>query len=192
VITDMLLRDITGLGFCRLLRESPTLERVALLLLSSFTQEIDRILAFEVGVDDFVAKPFYKRELASRVGAILRRSGTHSSGSGELPGGGERELRFDPERGRLEVRGRRVELTPKELDIVAVLVRHEGRVLSRERIVGEVWGEPPTDPRVVDAHVKAIRRKLGESADALQTVRGVGFRFAQPDRDAGASYRNTG
>jgi DNA-binding response OmpR family regulator len=185
VIADMLLDDLTGLAFCRALREQPSLERVPVLMLSSFAHEMDRILAFETGVDDFVAKPFYKRELASRVGAILRRSRKRGRRSPGETDPRERPLHLDAERGRLEVRGRPADLTPKEFEILALLLRHEGRVLSRERIVGEVWGDRTGDPRVVDAHVKSIRRQLGDAAAALQTIRGIGFRLNA--RDAGAA-----
>jgi two-component system phosphate regulon response regulator PhoB len=185
VIADMLLEDLTGLAFCRALREQPALERVALLMLSAYTDEMDRILAFEIGVDDFVAKPFFKRELASRVGAILRRSRTRARRPVASSATGERPLHLDAERGRLEVHGRPTELTPKEFEILAALLRNEGRVLSRERIVSEVWGGRAADPRVVDAHVKSIRRKLGDVAGALQTIRGVGFRFSSRDVGAG-------
>ena len=191
LIVDMILADMTGLGFARLVREHPALARLPILVISELTHEIDRILAFETGVDDVLAKPFFRRELSSRVGAILRRaSGRRAAGASALLGP-EPGLRFDPERGALEVLGRRVDLTPKEFDILAVLIRNAGRVLSRERIVGEVWGRRSGDPRVVDAHIKSIRRKLGEVGDSLQTVRGVGFRFnprdsLAPDPEGGA------
>jgi DNA-binding response OmpR family regulator len=185
VIADILLADQTGLAFCRALREQPALERLPLLLLSGFSDEMDRILAFELGVDDFLAKPFYKRELASRVGAILRRSRTRARRPVAIAETGERALHLDVERGRLEVHGRPTELTPKEFEILAVLLRNEGRVLSRERIVSEVWGGRVADPRVVDAHVKSIRRKLGDAAGALQTIRGVGFRLSSREPAAG-------
>jgi len=184
ILVDMQLEDMTGLGLCRLMRESPNLSGIPIVLLSAFDHEVDRILAFETGADDFVPRPFYRRELASRLGAILRRT------DGPGRGGGPPALRaasfeLDPERGLLEVEGRRVDLTPKELEVLSVLVRNVGRVLSRERIVTEVWGRRSGDSRVVDAHIKSIRRKLGDASHALQTVRGVGFRFAPREGGAG-------
>jgi len=184
ILVDMQLEDMTGLGLCRLIRERRGLAGAPIVLLSAFDHEIDRILAFEIGADDFVAKPFYRRELASRVGAILRRS--EGAGRGRTaPLLRAASFDLDPERGRVEVDGRRVELTPKELEVLGVLVRNVGRVLSRERIVTDVWGRRSGDLRVVDAHIKSIRRKLGDASAALQTVRGVGFRFAPREGSSG-------
>jgi two-component system phosphate regulon response regulator PhoB len=181
VIADMVLRDATGTAFCRLLREHPRLSGVPIVLLSAFKEEMDRILAFEAGVDDFVATPYYGRELLSRVRAILRRAQAQR----ETPAAqrGEGPIRLDVEGARVEVFGDRIDLTPKEFRILEVLVRNERRVLSRDRIIDEVWDRAITDPRVVDAHIKAIRRKLGALGDAIQTVRGVGFRYVPPEAD---------
>jgi len=184
ILVDMQLEDMTGLGLCRLIRERRGLAGTPIVLLSAFDHEIDRILAFETGADDFVAKPFYRRELASRLGAILRRTDGPGRGGGP-PALRAASFQLDPERGLLEVEGRRVDLTPKELEVLSVLVRNVGRVLSRERIVTDVWGRRSGDPRVVDAHIKSIRRKLGDASHALQTVRGVGFRFAPREGGAG-------
>lgn len=181
VISDMVLRDATGTALCRLLREHPRLSGVPILLLSALKEEMDRILAFEAGVDDFVAVPYYGRELLSRVRAILRRA-RHAS-RGPADEGLEGAVRLDLDGARVEVRGGRVDLTPKEFRIFAVLVRNDRRVLSRDRIIDEVWDRAITDPRVVDAHIKAIRRKLGPVGDAIQTVRGVGFRYVPPDSE---------
>jgi DNA-binding response OmpR family regulator len=187
LVSDMVLRDATGIALCRLVREHSSLSNLPVVLLSAFKEEMDRILAFEAGVDDFVSSPYYRRELLSRVRAILRRakaargvSPTHLT---------EGPVRLDMEKARVEIFGERVDLTPKEFRIFSVLVRNDRRVISRERIIGEVWEGASTDPRVVDAHIKVIRRKLGPLAATVQTVRGVGFRFTSPegDRDAGGS-----
>jgi two-component system phosphate regulon response regulator PhoB len=178
VIADMLLRDATGIALCRFVREHPRLSRLPIVLLSAFKDEMDRVLAFEVGVDDFVAMPYYGRELLSRVRAILRRTRAAPRSS---PAHGP--FRLDPEGARLEVFGEPIDLTPKEFRILSLLVRNDRRVLSRDRIIDEVWDRSITEPRVVDAHIKAIRRKLGRFADAIETVRGVGFRFTAPEED---------
>jgi two-component system phosphate regulon response regulator PhoB len=181
VVSDMVLRDATGMALCRLLREHSRLSSVPVVLLSRFKEEMDRILAFEAGVDDFVPTPYYRRELLSRVRAILRRAkATRAAPQVHVAEG---PVRLDLDRARVEVFGDRIDLTPKEFRIFAVLVRNNRRVLSRDRIIDAAWDGAPADPRVVDAHIKVIRRKLGPWGDAIQTVRGVGFRYTPPDSD---------
>lgn len=191
IISDMMLSDATGTALCRMIREHPHLCTVPVILLSGFKGEMDRILAFEAGVDDFVATPYYGRELLSRIRAILRRERSRLRAPETLQSAGP--VRLDMEGARVEIFGNRIDLTPKEFSILEVLVRNERRVLSRDRIIDEVWDRAITDPRVVDAHIKAIRRKLGRLGEAIQTVRGVGFRYVPPegdefeDSDAGTS-----
>jgi two-component system phosphate regulon response regulator PhoB len=181
LISDMVLRSATGTALCRLIREHQRLSDLPILLLSTFKEEMDRILAFEAGVDDFVSAPYYGRELLSRVRAILRRArAAHEVPAAHLAEG---PVRLDMDGARVEIFGERIDLTPKEFRIFAVLVRNNRRVLSRDRIINEVWEGSPTDPRVVDAHIKVIRRKLGPLSDSIQTVRGVGFRYTPPEAD---------
>jgi two-component system alkaline phosphatase synthesis response regulator PhoP len=181
VISEMVLRDATGIALCRLLREHPQLSGVPIVLLSTFKEEMDRILAFEAGVDDFITAPYYRRELLSRVRAILRRA----QATRDLPAvqAARGPVRLDLDGRWVELFGERIDLTPKEFRIFAVLVRNDRRVLSRDRIIDEVWDGAVTDPRAVDAHIKVIRRKLGPLSSAIQTVRGVGFRYAPPEAD---------
>jgi two-component system phosphate regulon response regulator PhoB len=181
LISDMVLRDATGVALCRLVREHPSLSNLPIVLLSTFKEEMERILAFEAGVDDFVPAPYYRRELLSRVRAILRRAkAARATPAAQMAKG---PVRVDLARAQVEVFGERLNLTPKEFRIFAVLVRNDRRVMSRERIINEVWDGASTDPRVVDAHIKVIRRKLGHLADSIQTVRGVGFRYMSPESD---------
>jgi two-component system phosphate regulon response regulator PhoB len=190
LISDMVLRDATGIALIRLVREHPRLSALPVVLLSTFKEEMDRILAFEAGVDDFITAPYYRRELLSRARAILRRAQATS----ELPAtrAAEGPVRLDLDGARVEIFGERIDLTPKEFRIFAVLVRNDRRVLSRERIIDEVWDGAVADPRAVDAHIKVIRRKLGPLANAIQTVRGVGFRFRPPEADRDGRKRSEG
>ncbi len=181
LLADMPLGDVSGVGLCRLVREDSELAGLSVVLVCPYRHEIDRILGFEAGADDVVQRPFYTRELTSRVGAILRRARARHEHSNTLGAVQEGPLLFDPATGRVEVAGRPVNFTPKEYEIFAAVARNSGRILSRNRIVYEVWDHPIGDPRVVDAHIKAIRRKLGEAGRAIQTVRGVGFRFSMTD-----------
>lgn len=182
IALELALPDVSGLGLCRLLRENPALGHTGLVMVTDHASEIDRVLAFEAGVDDFLAKPFYARELASRVGAVLRRSG----GAGGVRERGE----YDPVAhdlvsvraadGSVLVGDRRVDLTPREYRLLAALIGQAGRVVTRRQLITSVWGpESAHSDRVVDAHVKSIRRKLGDAKDCVETVRGVGYRFSE-------------
>jgi two-component system phosphate regulon response regulator PhoB len=173
VVTELLLPDVSGLGLCRLLREDPALEHLGILVVTSLSSEIDRVLAFEAGVDDFLAKPFFARELGSRASAVLRRT-VGPEAAARLPNLRQTAL-LHPN--AVSVAGRRVELTPREYQLVAALLAEAGRVLTRRQLIDLVWGPGrEQDERVVDAHVKAIRRKLGDAGACIETVRGVGYR----------------
>lgn len=181
VVLELLLSGISGLGLCRLLREDPALGHTGIVMVTGHAAEVDRVLAFETGVDDFLAKPFYGRELASRVLAVLRRSAPRRA----FPSPGESQERglvtLQPASNTVLVGGRRLDLTPRELQLLSTLIGQAGRVLTRKQLIARLWGgEGDHTDRVVDAHVKAIRRKLGEARGCLETVRGVGYRFSDP------------
>jgi DNA-binding response OmpR family regulator len=179
VILDLYFRDLSGLVLCGMLREEPGLGRVPLLVVSQRASEVDRILAFEFGADDFLPEPFYPRELAARVRALLR-SGPHRAGAPEP--NSNRSLTVDLGGGRVEVDGRHVDLTRKELMILAELVSPAGKVVRRRELIERLWGPgAAVNGRAIDAHIKNIRRKLGTSRTQVETVRGVGYRIAESD-----------
>jgi DNA-binding response OmpR family regulator len=189
VILDFYLPDLSGLGLCRTLREDPELNSVAIIVVAAQASEIDRVLVFEAGADDFLAKPFYPAELSARVGAVLRRLERGERGSVERGESALRgsplsrfgNLRVDSMGSRLEVGGRRVDLTPTEFEIFSFLASRAGKVVQRHQLIDRLWGnEAPPSERTVDTHVKSIRRKLGEAQGCLETVRGVGYRFTAP------------
>jgi len=180
LVTELVLPDMTGLGLCRLLRENAALDHVGILMLATNASEIDRILAFECGVDDFLAKPFFARELLSRAMAILRRSAPGREPPGRILSEYQPAVALHPNSGSVLVAGARLELTPREFQLLSALMREAGRVLSRIQLIHLVWGgDSQQAERVVDAHIKAIRRKLGGAGDCVETVRGVGYRFAE-------------
>jgi two-component system, OmpR family, phosphate regulon response regulator PhoB len=188
VITELVLPDVSGLGLCRALREDPELVRIPVLMLTASNAEMDRVVAFEIGVDDFVPKPFHPRELALRVNAILRRVRRQTT-----PGHKEllrfRRLVLDVGQHAVRVDGQPVVLTAREFEVLAALMHNAGRVLSRRQILAGVWGvHSDATVRVVDTHVKWIRRKLGPAGDYIETLRGVGYRFS--DRDESSSAGN--
>jgi DNA-binding response OmpR family regulator len=181
VLTELQLRDASGFVLCRRLRERADGAYVPVIVLSHWTGESDRILAFECGADDFVAKPYFARELSSRVEAVLRRRRqlTDETIHETRPEAAERagptfrrprEVLFD---------GEPLSLTPKERALLGALAGAGGRVLSRQDLIERVWsGGPAPSSRSVDSHIKSLRRKLAGAPDCVETVRGVGYRFA--------------
>jgi two-component system phosphate regulon response regulator PhoB len=181
LIIAMVLRDMTGLGLCRKIREDPELRRVPIIISSSHTSEIDRVLAFECGADDFVSIPVSGREMAARTTAVLRRASRRAAGAAP-----QRRLRFgslafDPDRQRVEVDGAVVSLTATEFRVLGLLVDRPGKVVSRENLLEEITATgSPRSERVIDAHIKSIRRKLGAARDYIRTVRSIGYCFSVP------------
>ncbi len=177
--TELHLPDMSGFALCRMIREEPILASVNVMMVTSHVDEMDRILAFEMGVDDFLPKPFYARELAARVRALLRRSTPNGKVVSDSRAKRYGDLALDADGRVVMVRERPVDLTPREFDLLAKLVREGGRVLSRKQLVEEVWGsDAAAGERAVDTHVKTIRRKLGDAKRYVETIRGVGYRFA--------------
>lgn len=178
LLLDLYLPDQSGLGVCRLIRETPRLERVPIMVVTAQASEIDRVLAFESGADDFLPRPFYAPELRARVDAVIRGFRSRPE---RLPGLSRGLVQLDARAGRVSVAGVRVDLTQKEFELLAQLVSHAGRVVRRKQLIEQLWGEgdPPSD-RAIDAHIKSIRRKLGLASRCIETVRGVGYRFAEP------------
>jgi two-component system phosphate regulon response regulator PhoB len=178
IVIEAALDDMSGLALCRRLRESETGDALLVLLVSRFCDEMDRILAFESGADDFAQDPFFPRELASRVQALLRR--------GRRPRGLEAEgltqvgpLRVDLKKGLVEMDGRPVPLTWREFELLRLLAQERGRVVRRAELLGLLLGAADAaSPRLIDTHVKSIRRKLGSAGSLIETVRGVGYRLA--------------
>jgi two-component system, OmpR family, response regulator RegX3 len=181
VLLDVMLPDGSGYDVCRRLRER---SRVPIIMLTARGEETDRVVGLELGADDYVVKPFSAREVAARIRAVLRRADAEAPAAGEGPlevG----PLRLDPDRRSARLDGGDLELTRKEFELLELLLREAGNVVSRERLIDEVWdvnwfGSTKT----LDVHVSSLRRKLGDdSADPrfLHTVRGVGFRFAAPE-----------
>jgi two-component system phosphate regulon response regulator PhoB len=177
LVLDLMLPDLSGEEVCRRVRGDPGLTGLPVIMLTAKSEEVDRVVGFELGADDYVTKPFSPRELVLRVKALLRRSYEAAASSAPLERG---PLRLDPERHRCAVEGEEVELTAKEFQLLEVLMRRPGRVMTREKLLDEVWGSDiAVTSRTIDTHLKRLREKLGAAADLIQTVRGLGYRFAE-------------
>jgi two-component system, OmpR family, response regulator RegX3 len=182
VLLDVMLPDGSGYDVCRQLRRD---SKVPIIMLTARGEETDRIVGLELGADDYVVKPFSAREVAARIRAVLRRAGETSAHKGEDGTTELGELRLDRDRRAASLAGNELELTRKEYELLELLMREAGSVVSRERLIDEVWdvnwfGSTKT----LDVHVSSLRRKLGDDpADPrfVHTVRGVGFRMVGPE-----------
>jgi two-component system phosphate regulon response regulator PhoB len=181
VLLDLMLPDISGTEVCKSLKQEPSTRDVQVMMLTAKGEEIDRVIGFELGADDYVVKPFSVRELLLRIQAILRRGApveTESAAPIEFG-----VLRIDRSAHRVWVTGKEIELTALEFKLLVTLYERKNRVQSRDALLSDVWGiQAEIATRTVDTHVKRLREKLGEAGDYIQTVRGVGYRFAEtPD-----------
>ena len=175
VLLDLMLPDLPGTEICKQLKSSPRTRHVPVVMLTARGEEIDRVLGFELGADDFVTKPFSVREVVLRIKAILRRRAPEEMREAVGP------IRIDNEAHRAYVADAEVELTSLEFKLLVALMARAGRVQSREQLLDEVWGlSPETQTRTVDTHVKRLREKLGPARDLLETVRGTGYRLVDP------------
>ena len=174
VLLDLNLPDVDGLTICRELRRNEATRRVPILMLTARAEERDKLLGFDLGADDYVTKPFSMKELLARIAAHLRRGGGSAAGAEDVFENGS--LRVDRARHLVERDGKSVHLTKKEFDLLWLLIRSGGRVVSRETILSRLWDyAADVETRTVDVHVRSIRKKVGE--DVVETVVGVGYRF---------------
>jgi len=173
VIMDVMMPELDGFSACREIRKGSD---VPVIMLSARGEEYDRIHGFELGVDDYVVKPFSPRELMMRVGAILKRSHAASPREAETVTVGDMVVDFTAR--RVTIGGQNVDLSPKEYDLLFYMVRNRGIALTREKLISEVWGyDFFGDDRTLDTHIKLLRRSLGDYARCITTLRGVGYRF---------------
>jgi two-component system phosphate regulon response regulator PhoB len=175
VILDLNLPDLDGLTICRELRREPSTKSIPILMLTARGSERDRITGLELGADDYLTKPFAVRELTARVAAILRRTQT----SRDISGYDDGELRIDEKAFRVYHLGTEVKLARKEMELLLLLVRNRGSVVSRDRILSEVWQmSDDVETRTVDAHIRNLRKKIG--TERITTVVGFGYRYDPP------------
>ncbi len=181
IILDLMLPEMDGKDICRALKSNPSTQSIPILMLTAKAEEVDRIVGFELGADDYVTKPFSPKELVLRVKAILRRK--------EVPQEGEKiiqigDLLIDIDRHHVAVKKDPVRLTSTEFKLLVELASKKGRVLSREHLLDKVWGYTYEGyARTVDTHIRRVREKLGPSGDYIETIRGVGYRFKEEEKE---------
>jgi DNA-binding response OmpR family regulator len=183
VVLDIMLPKLDGIEVCRRLR---TRSQVPIIMLTAKGDEIDKVAGLEMGADDYITKPFSVREFRSRVKAALRRGNMAGAALGNEPiRSGNLEIDF--ERRSVQLHSKPVQLTYVEFEILAAMAASPGRVFTREMLLEHIWGDSTyRDPRTVDVHIRHLREKLETDAkkpEYLFTVRGVGYRFRDADRD---------
>jgi two-component system phosphate regulon response regulator PhoB len=176
VLLDLMLPDIPGTEICKALKSDPATKATQVVMLTAKGEEIDRVVGFELGADDYVVKPFSVRELLLRIQAILRRSATEQEIATTIQFG---RLRIDRGAHRVWTDDAELELTALEFKLLVTLYDRRNRVQTRAALLSDVWGiDADITTRTVDTHVKRLREKLGTAGDYIETVRGVGYRFA--------------
>jgi two-component system, OmpR family, phosphate regulon response regulator PhoB len=177
ILLDLMLPDMSGLEVCRNLKSHPQSRGIPIIMVTARGAEVDRVVGFELGADDYVVKPFSVRELMLRVQAVLRRKRAEAPPpSGSVTFG---RLSIDRDVPRVLVDGHEVVLTALELKLLCTLYDRRDRVQSRSVLLDDVWGvSGENTTRTVDTHVKRLREKLGDAGDYIETVRGIGYRFA--------------
>jgi two-component system phosphate regulon response regulator PhoB len=183
VVLDLMLPGASGYEVLQELRRLDETRQVGVILLTSRREEADRIRGLSLGADDYLTKPFSPAELALRVAALLRRlSAPAVEGGSTLAAGG---ITIDRSAHRVTLHGDELPLTATEYKLLLTLVERRGRVQSRPQLLETVWeAQPDIQTRTVDMHVQRLRTKLGSEGDMIETVRGFGYRFAGPDREA--------
>ncbi|PCC75133.1 two component transcriptional regulator, winged helix family [Nannocystis exedens] len=182
VLLDLMLPDMSGTQVCQQLRAGERTRAMPVIMMTAKAEEVDRVVGFEVGADDYVVKPFSLRELMLRIRAVLRRKAPAETTLAPTPYG---RLRVDMDGHRVWVDEGEVTLTALEFRLLTTLIARRGRVQTRDALLADVWGvQPGLTTRTVDTHVRRLRKKLGDIADYVQTLRGVGYRFTTDLRAA--------
>jgi len=180
IILDLMLPEMDGKDVCRVLKADPKTQSIPILMLTAKAEEMDRVIGFELGADDYVTKPFSPRELVLRVKAIQRRKETPDERDKTILVG---DLLIDIDRHQVFIKKKPISLTSTEFKLLVELVTNKGRVQTRERLLDKVWGYTYEGyARTVDTHIRRLREKLGSFGDSIETIRGVGYRFREEDK----------
>jgi two-component system phosphate regulon response regulator PhoB len=178
ILLDVMLPIIDGVEVCRRLRSKPETASAIIIMLTAKTEEADQLIGFSVGADDYVTKPFSVRVLMERIKALQRRKTTKADDEDDVVT--RAGITLDRRRYRVSVDGQPVELTKSEFRLLDTLIRQPGRAFDRTELIDSALGEDTLVlERTIDVHIRALRKKIGSNADAIETVRGVGYRFKE-------------
>lgn len=176
VILDIMLPKIDGFEVCRTIKQDKKLASLPIIILTAKGEEVDKVVGFELGADDYVVKPFSPRELLLRIKARIRKK--EEAAKEDIIT--FKNLKIDIPRHRIEVAKKEIKLTPMEYKLLLTLIERKGRVQSRDRLLDDVWGiTSEVTTRTVDTHIKSLRKKLLSSGDYIETIRGLGYRFKE-------------
>ena len=179
IILDLMLPEMDGKDVCRILKSDPLTRPIPILMLTAKAEEMDRVIGFELGADDYVTKPFSPRELVLRVKAILRRKEAPQEIEKKIQIG---DLLIDMDRHEVSFKKTQIELTSTEFKLLVELASKRGRVHTREQLLDKVWGYTYEGyARTVDTHIRRLREKMGPFGNIIETIRGVGYRFREED-----------
>lgn len=180
IILDLMLPDGSGLTLCRDIKSDTKTKHIPVIILTAKTEEVDRVVGFELGADDYVTKPFSVRELILRVKAILKRRVDSPQQENDISDIEAGDLRLNLDAHQVFVRDKEIALTALEFRLLKHLLDRRGRVQTRDQLLEEVWGySSDVTTRTVDTHIKRLREKLLGAGNCIQTIRGVGYRFAR-------------
>lgn len=180
ILLDVMLPGIDGFEVCRRVRQHQLHRDIPIVMLTAKGEEIDRVLGFELGIDDYVVKPFSPRELALRIRAILKRDRRHGGKTARVIGSGPLEIDLSRHTARLN--GKELVLTMMEFKLLAALLKRKGEAQSREALLSDVWDiDRSINTRTIDTHVTRLREKLGETGRKIMTVRGFGYKFEEDE-----------
>lgn len=177
IILDIMLPEMDGFEVTRVIKQDERLRTIPIIMLTAKGEEVDRIVGFELGADDYVVKPFSPRELLLRVKSVLKRGKPEEMKKDILSVG---DLVVDIPRHKIMIKNKEIMLTPIEFKLLTILLERRGRVQSRETLLNDVWGiDTLIETRTIDTHIKRVREKLGKLGNLIETVRGVGYRIKE-------------
>jgi DNA-binding response OmpR family regulator len=175
IVLDLMLPGMSGADLCQRLRRDPATEKTPIIILTAKASEADKIAGLEIGADDYMTKPFSVKELMARIRAVMRRAAEESPSADRYE---DAKLVIEPEEMRVSCCGENLKLTRKEFSLLSLLAKNLNKVSTRQKLLDDVWGyDYYGDGRTLDVHIRRLRQKLGDCAESIETVAGIGYRF---------------